>query len=232
MKTAFAGLNIKEQKTEDLCQFVLRAADPVAAWNNILTELEALALHDSAGTEPLPATRVMDECGFIESEKKRVASGFGSEKWLDLSVTELEFKPVFRYCTNKVTNEYIDFADASAGQQATALLTVLLNQQGAPLIIDQPEEDVASKMSLDIVKQIWKSKSGRQLIFASHNANFVVNGDAELVICCDYVRVGDQTGGKIKAEGAIDNITIKDEITAVTEGGKQAFKLRMEKYGF
>jgi len=87
-------------------------------------------------------------------------------------------------------------------------------------------------MSPAIVRLLWKAKSRRQLVFASHNANFVVNGDAELVICCDYVRAGDQTGGQIKAAGAIDNIAIKDEITAVTEGGEEAFKLRMEKYGF
>jgi type III restriction enzyme len=59
-----------------------------------------------------------------------------------------------------------------------------------------------------------------------------VNGDAELVACCDYVKAGDQTGGRIKAVGAIDNLAIKEEITLVTEGGAQAFKLRMEKYGF
>jgi chromosome segregation protein len=139
---------------------------------------------------------------------------------------------VFQYCTNKDTSEYIEFIDASAGQQATALLTVLLNQSGAPLIIDQPEDDVDSKMSPDIVQQIWKSKSRRQLVFSSHNANFVVNGDSELVVCCDYVRAGDQTGGQIKGVGAIDNAGIREEITTVTEGGKQAFKLRMEKYGF
>jgi chromosome segregation protein len=59
-----------------------------------------------------------------------------------------------------------------------------------------------------------------------------VNGDAELVVCCDYVRSGDQTGGQIKDVGAIDNVRIREEITVVTEGGEQAFKLRMEKYGF
>ena len=109
---------------------------------------------------------------------------------------------------------------------------MLLNQQGAPLIIDQPEDDVDSKMASEIVKQIWKAKGQRQLIFTSHNANFVVNGDAELVVCCDYVRAGDQTGGQIKAVGAIDNASIREEITTVTEGGKEAFKLRKEKYGF
>ena len=232
LKIAFAGLNIKEQKIDDLCQHVLSAADPIIAWNGLLTELEALALDRTGGTDPLPATTVMDTCRFIMSEKTRLAAGFDSAKWLELSVTELEFNPVFRYCTNKDTKEYIEFADASAGQQATALLTVLLDQPGAPLIIDQPEDDVDSKMSPEIVRQIWKAKSYRQLIFASHNANFVVNGDAELVVCCDYVKAGDQTGGQVKATGAIDNVGIKDEITAVTEGGKEAFKLRKEKYGF
>lgn len=231
-KIAFAGLNIKEQKIDELCQHVLGAVDPIGAWSGILTELEKLAFHKTTGTDPLPTTTIMDRCGFIASEKTRLAVGFDSGRWLELSVAELDFSPVFQYCTNKDTSEYIDFADASAGQQATALLTVLLNQPGASLIIDQPEDDVDSKMSSDIVQQIWKAKSRRQLIFASHNANFVVNGDAELVVCCDYVKSGDQTGGKIKAVGAIDNVEIRDEITAVTEGGKEAFKLRKEKYGF
>ncbi len=231
-KAAFASLNIKDQKIDDLCKHIIAATDPMAAWNDTLAELEQLALKSKSGGDPLPATAIMDRCGFIESEKGRLVAGFNAERWLELSVTELEFNPIFQYCANKETSEYIEFTDASAGQQATALLTVLLNQPGAPLIIDQPEDDVDSKMSPSIVQQIWKAKSDRQLIFASHNANFVVNGDAELVACCDYVRAGDQTGGGVKAVGAIDNLTIKDEITIVTEGGKEAFKLRMDKYGF
>jgi chromosome segregation protein len=231
-KTAFGGLNIKEQKIDDLCKHALSAADPIAAWNGILVELEKLALHNTTGADSLPATTILDGCSFIETEKNRLAAGFDSARWLELSLTELEFNPIFQYCTNKDTSEYIEFTDASAGQQATALLTVLLNQPGTPLIIDQPEDDVDNKMSPVVVAQLWKAKSSRQLIFASHNANFVVNGDAELVVCCDYVRAGDQTGGQVRAAGAIDNSDIREEITMVTEGGKQAFKLRMEKYGF
>jgi chromosome segregation protein len=232
LKIAFAGLNIKEQKVDELCRYVLVAPEPMTAWNAILVELENMALYKGTGNDPLQATPIVDSCGFVGSEKKRLAAGLDSSRWIELSVTELDFNPTFQYCTNKDTNEYIHFIDASAGQQATALLTVLLNQPGAPLIIDQPEDDVDSKMSPATVQQIWKSKSRRQLIFASHNANFVVNGDAELVLCCDYVKAGDQTGGQIKTVGAIDNVIIREEITAVTEGGKQAFKLRMEKYGF
>ena len=232
LKTAFASLNIKEQKVDDICKRVQDAADPMAVWNALLDELRDLAFHNSTNTDSLPKTKFLDLCGFIPSEKMRIVSGLNTGRWLELSTAELEFNPHFAYCTNKDTNEYIDFTDASAGQQATALLTVLLNQQGAPLVIDQPEDDIDSKMSPDIVQQIWKAKRQRQLIFASHNANFVVNGDAELVVCCDYVRAGDQTGGRIKFAGAIDKKAIKEEITTVTEGGERAFKLRKEKYGF
>ncbi|MFZ5391895.1 MAG: TrlF family AAA-like ATPase [Patescibacteria group bacterium] len=231
-KAAFTGMNIKEEKIEKICQSIVGAADPIAEWNGILEELEKLALHSVDGPDGMPDTHILSKCGFIENERTRIATNFNSTKWIELSVAELEFNPKFSYCTNKDTSEYIEFSEASAGQQATALLTVLLNQNGAPLIIDQPEDDIDSKMSPDIVQQIWKAKSKRQLIFASHSANFVVNGDAELVVCCDYVKTGDQTRGTIKDSGAIDKQTIKEEITLVTEGGKDAFKLRKEKYGF
>jgi len=225
-------MNIKQDKIDALCECVLGALSPLSTWNDLLVELEKLALYNVSGTAILPATPILNSCSFIENERTRIATNFDSKKWLDLSVVELEFNPVFLYCTSKETNEYIKFVDASAGQQATALLTVLLNQRGTPLVIDQPEDDVDNKLIKNIIEQIWNSKSNQQLIFASHNANFVVNGDAELVICCDYIKSGDQTGGQIKNMGAIDDKKIKEEITLVTEGGEAAFKLRKEKYGF
>lgn len=78
-------------------------------------------------------------------------------------------------------------------------------------------------------------KSGskrRQLIFVSHNANLVVNGDAELVAWCEYRKAGDQSGGKIAGEGAIDVPSVRDAIKRIMEGGEAAFNLRREKYGF
>ncbi|MHB8710151.1 MAG: TrlF family AAA-like ATPase [Minisyncoccota bacterium] len=232
LKTAFASMNIKEDKLDKICQLLVKSADPFKEWNSVLGELESLALHSTEGPEEMPDTPILNKCGFIPSERERIAAQFDSPRWLDLSVSELEFNPKFYYCTNKTKAEYIEFPDASAGQQATALLTVLLNQPGAPLIIDQPEDDIDSKMIREIVEQVWKAKNKRQLIFASHSANFVVNGDAELVVCCDYVKTGDQTRGAIKAMGAIDKEEIKEEIILVTEGGRHAFKLRMDQYGF
>ena len=46
-------------------------------------------------------------------------------------------------------------------------------------------------------------------IFASHNANFVVNGDAESVICCDYVKAGDQTGDRLRQWARLTASTLK-----------------------
>ena len=112
------------------------------------------------------------------------------------------------------------------------MLKTLLNQPGPPLIIDQPEEDLDNPVMLEVVEQLWEAKQLRQIIFASHNANLVVNGDAELVAWFGYRTAGDQSRGTIKGEGAIDIPEARDAIKKIMEGGEAAFRLRREKYGF
>ncbi len=56
--------------------------------------------------------------------------------------------------------------------------------------------------------------------------------DAELTICCNYRVAGQQSGGQIRYEGAIDVQNVRDEIASVTAGGPEAFRLRKDKYGF
>lgn len=126
----------------------------------------------------------------------------------------------------------IPFNNASAGQQATAIIEALLHQSGPPLIIDQPEDDLDNAIIGKIVEHLWQAKQQRQLIFASHNPNLVVNGDAELVVCFGNETEGDQSKGCILAEGAIDMHQIKEKIQTVMEGGEHAFSLRRQKYGF
>ena len=108
----------------------------------------------------------------------------------------------------------------------------LLNQEGPPLLIDQPEDDLDNQIVLRVVEEIWKAKKRRQLIFSSHNANVVVNGDADLVVCFDYRVSGEQAGGQIRSQGAIDVEAVRTDIATVMEGGPAAFKLRKDKYGF
>ncbi len=79
---------------------------------------------------------------------------------------------------------------------------------------------------------ITSTKSLRQLLFVSHNANIVVNGDAELVACFRYKDVNDNTAGVISPIGSIDCESVRNTITTIMEGGKKAFEMRREKYGF
>lgn len=231
LRKGLAGTKIKGDKIDGLFRLVRDATDPVLQWNVILDELEQIALFDPQdNAASLPAVPTLHSLGFIPSELERMAEKFTPDQWLEVSIQELDDIPRFEY--QSAEGQYIDFADASNGQQATALLNLLLNQEGPPLIIDQPEDDLANPEMPRIVQEIWKSKSKRQLIFASHNANIVVNGDAELVVVCNYRVAGDQSGGKIEQEGAIDIKPIREAITTVMEGGEEAFILRKEKYGF
>jgi DNA repair exonuclease SbcCD ATPase subunit len=134
-------------------------------------------------------------------------------------------------------NSYIPFAQASQGQQAAALLDLLLRQEAGTLIIDQPEDDLDNKIIMYVVNLLHGSKLGRQLIFATHNANFVVNGDADKVVALIPGSSSASANGKsarieIEADGAIETPTVRNVITDTVEGGKEAFDLRGRKYQF
>lgn len=130
---------------------------------------------------------------------------------------------------------FIDFSQASPGQQAGALLTLLLNQEAGTLIIDQPEDDLDNRIIMDIVAQMRRAKTKRQMIFSTHNANVVVNGDADKIVVLRPAVMGGTTGSSgvkisIEVDGAIETPKVKDAITATLEGGERAFELRRRKY--
>jgi chromosome segregation protein len=232
LKQALSGSRVQGNKIEGLGDWITTATEPSAAWNASLADLDNLAEFDAErdGTERRPETLALSTVGFNTGDLDRIARGLNPEAWLMLSLTPIKSTPIFEYRARE--SEYIPFRNASAGQQATALLKTLLNQVGPPLIIDQPEEDLDNPVMLEIVEQVWRAKQKRQLVFASHNASLVVNGDAELVAWCDYRTVGDQSRGTVAGEGAIDVHEVRDAIKRIMEGGEAAFNLRKEKYGF
>lgn len=131
----------------------------------------------------------------------------------------------------------ISFDKASPGQQASALLELLLRQQAGTLIIDQPEDDLDNKVIMKIVDLIKKSKSNRQLVFATHNPNIVVNGDADKIISLTTGEIDPRPGEdsvriSVDQDGAIETLEVKAVITKVMEGGAGAFDLRRRKYRF
>ena len=231
-RQALSGSRLQSNKIELLGESIIAAPKPEAHWNALLNELEKLAEHDPErdGAERRPETPTLASIGLSSGDMDRVDRALKPEQWLTLSLTPIKSVPVFEYQSREA--EYIPFNNASAGQQATALLETLLTQGTFPLIIDQPEEDLDNPVMLEIVAKIWAAKQRRQIIFASHNANLVVNGDAELVVWCNYRAMGDQSRGTIGGSGAIDVPDVREAIKKIMEGGEAAFKLRREKYGF
>ena len=131
----------------------------------------------------------------------------------------------------------IEFAKASPGQQASALLELLLRQSAGTLIIDQPEDDLDNRIIMKIVELMREAKNKRQLIFSTHNPNIVVNGDADKVIALKSSdptgRPGDDSARiQLLDDGAIETTAVRGAITHIMEGGQAAFDLRSRKYRF
>lgn len=125
--------------------------------------------------------------------------------------------------------------DLSAGQKATALLLLLLLGSDAPLVVDQPEDDLDNRfISEGVVPRIRKHKRGRQFVFSTHNANVPVLGDAELIVGLRALGEADRGRAEIPVEhmGSIDALAVRELVGEVLEGGKEAFETRRLKYGF
>ncbi|EHC04425.1 SMC domain protein [Shewanella baltica OS625] len=120
-------------------------------------------------------------------------------------------------------DSWSNLEDASPGQQSASMLSFLLSYGDEPIIIDQPEDDLdCAMLSTNVIPNIRKNKSRRQLILVTHSAPLVVNGDAENVISMKFNK-GKVTVGQM---GAIQDQDMKDLICKQMEGGKDAFKSR------
>lgn len=125
-----------------------------------------------------------------------------------------------------------DFDKLSPGLKTSIILELILNFKGdnAPLVIDQPEDNLAtSYMNDGLVKSIKKMKSSKQIIFVSHNATIPMSGDAQNIILCE------NNEGKIEIrssplEGKIKDINMVDYIARIADGGKSSIKKRFKKY--
>lgn len=130
------------------------------------------------------------------------------------------------------TCEGKDFDQLSAGWKTSVILDLVLGcaTDTAPLIIDQPEDNLATTyINTGLLKAIKKCKAERQIILVSHNATIPMLGDAQNVIVC---RTEDKfmTIRSSPLEGEIEDLDVVDVIAATTDGGKSSIKKRVKKY--
>lgn len=114
----------------------------------------------------------------------------------------------------------------SPGQKTAALLAFILSYGDEPLLLDQPEDDLDNELIYSlIVRQLRETKSRRQVIVVTHNANIVVNGDAEMVLPLKVA--GGET--RVRQAASIQEKEVRDAICDILEGGQQAFEQRYKR---
>lgn len=102
----------------------------------------------------------------------------------------------------------------------------------APIIIDQPEDNLATGyINGNLIEIIKKIKEDKQVILVSHNATIPILGDAQNIIICE------NNGEKVIIKSAILESEISgkktlDLIAELTDGGKPSIKKRVKKYNF
>lgn len=195
MKNDFRGSGISETKYQLLCDTFRDYVELIEDW----------ILYDG-----MKIKEIISASEYTKLDKKL------QDQYADLLKKEVQNK-VEIYYHEKLLRHH------SIGQRASALILFILTQSDNDIIlIDQPEDDLDNKIIYDeVITAIAKKKQEIQFIFATHNANIPVLGDAERIFVVDYQDT------KIDiSQGNIDLKSTHKQIVDIMEGGKEAFDKR------
>lgn len=97
-----------------------------------------------------------------------------------------------------------------------------------PLLIDQPEDNVDNQTIYSKIRSWFMGlKQSRRVIVVTHDANIAINADAENVIIAEQPHQGEFA----YQYGALEYGDIIDQASLILDGGKDAVKRRLVKYG-
>jgi len=200
-----------------------------------LRDHEGLSLVDLAEGIREGAFKLIAGYSFSQAASEKIAQG-GEKLALEVEACDLPAEAVLELNVGSPeAQRWKELDDLSAGQKATAVLLLLLLESTAPLIIDQPEDDLDNRFIADsIVPAMREEKRKRQFIFSSHNANIPVLGDAEQIVGLTPTAAGGNTSVTVSPHlcGSIDVPAVKELVKELLEGGQAAFEYRRRKYGF
>jgi AAA domain, putative AbiEii toxin, Type IV TA system len=141
------------------------------------------------------------------------------------------------YSTKHISIEYgikydgIDIHKLSPGTRGIVLVLLYLaldDGDDRPLIIDQPEENLdPQSIYAELVPLFQAAKRKRQVIMVTHNANLVINTDADQIIIAE---VGPHIAQGLPPityrSGGLDEASIRKRVCDILEGGERAFQDR------
>ena len=201
----------------------------------ILREKDDLSLPEFVAICRKGVAELQSKFNITLDQARRIGEA-GEEVFMELEELDLPHTTIMELNVGSLDREvWKKMKDLSTGQKATTILLLLLLESDAPLIIDQPEDDLDNFFIAEgIVPKMREEKRKRQFIFSTHNANIPVLGDAELIIGLKAVGEAEEGHGEIPVEwmGSIDNKNVRLIVEEILEGGKEAFEIRRAKYGF
>jgi hypothetical protein len=135
----------------------------------------------------------------------------------------------------RLTFARTDVRKLSPGMRGVVLLILFLavdRDDHRPIIIDQPEENLDPKSVYDILVPYFREiRKRRQVIIVTHNANLVVNTDADNIIVAKSERTDPTALPNIRyVWGGLENKGIRDAVCDILEGGADAFRARERRY--
>ncbi|WP_248072880.1 TrlF family AAA-like ATPase [Micrococcus luteus] len=136
------------------------------------------------------------------------------------------------------------------GKQALFALSLTLgsDQDGWPLLLDQPEDDLDSRSIFGtIARYLIDQKKKRQIIMVTHNANLAIGADSEQILVANRHgtdhpnqdgRRFSYLGGSLEHERnpnpgaafALDRLDVPSHACEILDGGEEAFKKRSQRY--
>lgn len=127
-----------------------------------------------------------------------------------------------------------DVERLSPGTRGIVLLLLYLaidTDDNRPLVIDQPEENLDPRsIFVELVERFRSAKQRRQIIIVTHNANLIVNTDADQVI---VATCGPHRPGQLPEigylSGGLEDPTIRESVCSILEGGEEAFRERAKR---
>lgn len=154
------------------------------------------------------------------------------------------------YIEYDITKSGDSLKTMSEGKKGIVILQLYLSLSNAdcPILIDQPEDNLDNRTVFkELNDYIKDSKKRRQIIMVSHNANLVVNTDAENIIIANQTGEDGKENRKYRFEyvnGSLENTFpknnkvsgilyqqgVKEHVCEILEGGVEAFEKREQKY--
>jgi hypothetical protein len=169
------------------------------------------------------ATILQDKLGSRAVAIRLVATLLESPRLYELETVDVPHVPT----VSLVHGERLKPSDTlSSGQKTLAFFSILLLDRRGPLVIDQPEDNVANRpLAEQMCALLASAQEDMQLLFVTHNGNIPILGRVDRV----FELEADGRRGWVAAEGEAREVLVPMENNF--EGGRAAFVARKDFYG-